>query len=157
MEERVAYHEAMLTFLHWRQDIEAWRANADARQDALEARYDALEGRVEVAEGQIGDIARVIPEMMEKLGSQPLSPPHQAAIQRGVTLLHDQLGVPHAVIYNELRQTFRVGKYDQIPDARWPEVVAWFRLRIQAAERRTGAASRDNPFAEEYAEQGSLF
>ncbi|HLY30758.1 MAG TPA: hypothetical protein VKQ36_06995 [Ktedonobacterales bacterium] len=98
-----------------------------------------------------------MPDMMQKLGSQPLTPAHQFAIQRGANMLNELTGTPHAAIYNELRQAFKVGKYNQIPDARWSDVVAWFKPRIRAAEQRAGARQHSNPFDEDTPEQGSLF
>ncbi len=125
--------------------------------DVVELRVDAVEDQVESVQGQVNELARLMPEIRDRFAAQPLSPEHQAAIQRGVTRLNELTGAPHAAIYNELRQRFKVGKYNQIPDTRWPEVVAWFRSRIEDAERRAGAPRHDDPFGDERPEQGSLF
>jgi len=155
--ERIAYHDAMAAFLRWQQSMDEWRANADARQDAMEMRVDAIEGGVQSLQGRVNEIARVIPEIVQRFGEQPLSPAHQAAIQAGVTLIHDALDMPHATIYNELRRQFRVAKYDQIPDARWADVVAWFRPRVELALRQGGSGQAD-PFADDDAlAQGRMF
>ncbi len=159
VEDRVAYHEAMLTFLHWRQAIETWRAATDARQSAVEGRVDAAEEHIEAVAGQVNEIAAIIPSLVTRLGEQPLTAAHQAAIQQGVNVLHDALGVPHAAIYNDLRHAFKVAKYDQIADARWEDVRAWFGPRIAAARKQAqakGIAAQPDPFAETPA-QGRMF
>jgi hypothetical protein len=52
-----------------------------------------------------------------------------------------------------LRQHFRVGKYEQIPEARWAEVTEWFKRRIDVAQKRRGAGgSGAKP-----SDQGTLF
>ena len=43
--------------------------------------------------------------------------------------------------HDELRQHFHVGKYEQIPEARWVEVTEWFKRRIDAAQKRRGGGS----------------
>lgn len=50
--------------------------------------------------------------------------------------LNELAGFSYAAIYGELNAAFHVGKYTDIPAARWPDVLAWFKLRIAAAERR---------------------
>jgi hypothetical protein len=39
-------------------------------------------------------------------------------------------------IYADLLDHFHVAKYDQLPEAHWPEVAAWFTTRIEPAARR---------------------
>jgi len=53
-----------------------------------------------------------------------------------------------------LRQHFHVGKYEQIPEARWAEVTEWFKRRIDAAQKRRGASDSDNAGS---SDQGTLF
>jgi hypothetical protein len=160
LDERIAYHEAMLAFLHWQQEVETWHTMTDARLDgmaALEQRVEIVEAQIEAQMEQVEEITRLMPEMLERLGSQPLTPKHQYAVQQGVDLLADLTGKRHAMIYDELRRSFHVAKYDQLPEARWAEVIAWFRPRIQAAERQAGTKAKHHPFDEEMPEQGSLF
>jgi hypothetical protein len=38
----------------------------------------------------------------------------------------------------ELNAAFHVGRYSDIPNARWAEIAAWFEQRIGAAEKRRG-------------------
>ena len=150
--ERRVWRQLMREWLDRLDELDTWRMTT-------ESRVEAVEGRVETVEGQVSEIARIIPEIVERLGEQPLTAAHQGAIQQGANLIHDALGVPHATLYNELRRQFKVAKYDQIPDARWDDVVAWFRPRITAARRQMatkGTLARD-PFADDSPAQGRLF
>ena len=38
--------------------------------------------------------------------------------------------------YGELNAAFHVARYSDIADARWPEIAAWFKTRLDAAEKR---------------------
>ncbi|HUY78730.1 MAG TPA: phage antirepressor N-terminal domain-containing protein [Ktedonobacterales bacterium] len=130
-DERRVWRQLMREWLDLLDQVETWRANVAARQDAfdervdtVELRVDAVEDHIDTVQGQVNEIARLMPEIREKFAAQPLSPAHQAAVQRGVTRLNELTGAPHAAVYNELRQRFKVGKYNQISDARWQEIVA---------------------------------
>ncbi len=50
--------------------------------------------------------------------------------------LSEVSGIVYATIYSDLNAAFHVGRYSDIPDARWAEVTAWFGLRIETAEKR---------------------
>jgi hypothetical protein len=63
-------------------------------------------------------------------------------------------GGAYATIHEELRQHLRVGKYEQIPEARWAEVAEWFKRRIDAAQKRRGASHGGSG---ESSDQGTLF
>ncbi len=127
------YHEAMAVWLRWRVDIEAWQQRTDQRQTALEQRMDSAEGML-----------HLVPELLERLGPQTLSPEHQHTIQSGVKRLHELTGRAYGTLWTELGASFHVAKYDQIPESRWEEVAEWLRTRIT---RAGGQAP----------EQGSLF
>ncbi len=109
----------------------------------MEHRQGALETRMENAEA----VLQLVPELIERLGPATLSPEHQRTIQAGVNRLHELTRRPHAALYNDLREAFRVGTYKDIHEARWEAVVAWFRERAALAGGKT-----DTPPA-----QGSLF
>jgi hypothetical protein len=119
------YHQAMIAWLDWQSDMVAWRSETDARLDGLQSEMESLH-----------EVVRLIPELLERMGPATLSPEHQATVQAMVKRLHDVSGYAFATIYTDLNQSFRVGKYSDIPDASWPDVSAWFSARIAAAERR---------------------
>ena len=109
---RQARYEAQLA------DLEAWRG--------------AVEGRLE----SHGASLALIPEILERLGPETLSPEHQRSVQQSVKRLHEAGGASYGAIYVELADHFHVAKYDQLPEARWTDIAAWFTTRIEAAVRR---------------------
>jgi hypothetical protein len=123
-DELIDYHEQMLAFLYWRKDVEAWRAHIDLRQDQLEDRVESLEAGIQL-----------LPEILERLGSQTLTAEHQALVKGAVKELHDLAGFSFGAIYFDLNQHFHVGTVTDIPESRWQEVAEWFRMRLEAARR----------------------
>ena len=114
-EDWLTYHQQMVTWLEWQRDIEQWRARVESRLDSHE------------------EVLRLVPEILERLGPQTLSPEHQRTVQAGVNRLHDLTNRSYGAIYDELRQAFHVGAYKDIPEVRWLDVVAWFQARIGRA------------------------
>jgi hypothetical protein len=126
------YYEGLAALYRRQAAYEARLATIDARLDEHEDEIGELHSRLEGME----EVTRLVPEILERLGPQTLTPEHRATAQAMVQRLHDLSGASYGVIYNELRQAFHVGKYDEIPEARWPEAAAWFQVRIDAALRR---------------------
>jgi len=119
------YHQAMIAWLDWQSDMAAWRSETDARLDSLHSEVESLH-----------EVARLVPELLERMGPATLSPEHQATVQAMAKRLHDVSGYAFSTIYSDLNQSFRVGKYSDIPDAQWAQVATWFQQRIDAAEKR---------------------
>jgi hypothetical protein len=108
------------------------QAAYEARLTIVEARQDRLEDRMESVE----EVSRLLPEILERLGPQTLSPEHQATVKAMAGRLHEDAGYSFATIYSDLNAAFHVGRYSDIPDAQWAEVAVWFQRRITAAEKR---------------------
>jgi hypothetical protein len=126
------YYEHLSVLYRRQATYEAHLARLDERLDAHEDTIGELHSRMEsLEEGQ-----RLLPELLERLGQQALTPEHQATVKAMAGRLHDLGGYSFAAIYGELNAAFHVGKYSDIPDARWAEVVGWFNPRIEAAELR---------------------
>lgn len=119
------YHRAMVAWLEWQDDIDRWRASVNQRQDALEDRMESVE-----------EVTRLIPEILDRLGPETLTPEHQATVKRMVGRLHELTAISYGAIYAELNEAFHVGRYADIADAAWERVTDWFQVRIAAAERR---------------------
>jgi hypothetical protein len=79
---------------------------------------------------------RLLPEILERLGPQTLSPEHQATVKAMAGRLHEEADYSFATIYSDLNAAFHVGRYSDIPDAQWTEVVQWLQQRLDAAEKR---------------------
>ncbi len=106
----------------------------EARLEYVDAKLEEHEDRLESVEAGI----RMLPEILERLGPQTLTPEHQATVKNMTKRLSELSGIGYASIYAELNDTFHVGKYSDIPDAHWTEIMAWFERRITAAEKRRG-------------------
>jgi hypothetical protein len=98
--------------------METWRGQVEERLEEHEA------------------ILSLVPELLERLGLQTLTPEHQSTVKAMVGRLHELAGFSFATFYGDLNAVFHVGKYSDIPDGRWAEVVAWLQARRTAAERR---------------------
>lgn len=123
---RQAVYEARLAY------VDATVSGLSARLDDHEEQIGELHSRLEGME----EVTRLVPEILQRLGPQTLTPEHQATIKHHAARLHELSGASYATLYGELNAAFHVGKYSDIAEARWPEIAAWFKTRIAAAEKR---------------------
>lgn len=119
------YYEQMAAWLRWKADLEQWRESTNQRLNSLELSRESDQ-----------ELLRMIPEILDRLGPDTLSSEHQATVQALVNRLHELTDYSHGRIYGDLRQSFHVGGYQDIPEAQWPDVSKWFQQRIAAAEKR---------------------
>ncbi|MGH2518021.1 MAG: phage antirepressor N-terminal domain-containing protein [Ktedonobacterales bacterium] len=141
-----AYHRDMLAWYEWQDDIERFRADTIQRQAAIEIWRERTEARLQDHEHQLGElharsegdeeVSRMLVEMMKRQPPLTLTPAHQATAKAMVKRLHESGGAAYSTIYAELCEHFHVGKYGDIPDARWIDVTRWFQTRIEAAEKQ---------------------
>jgi hypothetical protein len=124
---RQAVYEARLAYV----DVDATVSGLSARLDDHEEQIGELHSRLEGME----EVTRLVPEILQRLGPQTLTPEHQATIKHQAARLHELSGASYATLYGELNAAFHVGRYSDIAEARWPEIAAWFKTRIAAAER----------------------
>ncbi len=118
IDEWITYHQQMLAVLEWQRDIEHWRGNIEERLEGVEAMVD------------------LIPEILERLGPETLTPEHQRSVQGMVKHLHDATGKPYGTIYDELRTAFSVPRYQEIPESEWSKVTNWFQVQIERAKKK---------------------
>ncbi len=104
----------------------------DTRLDDHDAQLDAVQR--DIADLKAGQSQ--LPDLLLRLGPQTLTPAHQAQVKVWAVRLHDLGGFAFPTIYGELNTHFHVGKYSDIADAEWEAVAAWFRVRLDAAEKR---------------------
>ena len=133
------YYRGMLAWLDWLDDDDRW-------QNLTEVQLHEHEERLRDHDQQIGELhsrvesneelSRVLAEALARLGPQTLTPEHQATVKHQATRLHELTGRAYATIYGDLNAAFHVARYTDIADARWPELAAWFKTRIEAAEQR---------------------
>jgi hypothetical protein len=126
------YYEALATLYRRQVTYEAHLLDIDAQLDEHAEQIGELHSRMEGIE----EITRLVPEILERLGPETLTPEHQRTVQNAAKRLHEVGGYSYATIYAELGERFHVARYDQIPEARWEDVMEWLRVRIDAAEKR---------------------
>lgn len=136
------YYEQLAALYRRQARYEQQLATVDARlliHDAQLSGHDAklaeLEDRVESSEALTRQVLPDILERLADLGPQMLTPEHQATVKVMVGQLHDIGGYAFATIYGDLNAAFHVGKYSDIPDAQWSQVVEWLQRRLDAARR----------------------
>ncbi len=128
------YHEQLMVLYRRQAAYETHLATIDARLDTYDEQLCELHSRIESLEaGQ-----RLLPEILERLGPQTLSPEHQATVKAMAGQLHEGTGYSFGTIYSDLNAAFHVGRYSDIPDAQWAEVAAWFQTRTASAQKHRG-------------------
>jgi antirepressor protein len=135
------YYQGMLAWLNWLDDMDRWQNLTEVQLYDHEERLrdhdrqiGELHSRVEGTE----ELSRVLAEALARLGPQTLTPAHQATIKHQAARLHELSGRAYATIYGDLNAAFHVARYSDIAEARWPEITAWFKTRLDAAEKRRG-------------------
>jgi P22_AR N-terminal domain len=111
------YYQRMLALVEWQMDVEEWRGHVETRLEGLEA------------------ITDLIPDILDRLGPQTLTPEHQKTLQYYVKQLHDATGKPYSMIYEDLKTAFAVPRYQEIPEAEWARVVNWFKVQIDRKKK----------------------
>jgi hypothetical protein len=119
------YHRQMAAFYQW-------KATTDMRIDTLETQYQSVEERLE----SYKPVLDLVPEILERLGPQTLTPEHQQAIHDYADQLHELTGKPYPTIWSSLKTAFRVAKYADIPELDWPRVVKWFQAQLEQKRKR---------------------
>jgi hypothetical protein len=107
------YHRLMVLWIDWQHDIEDWRGSVESRLEGLE------------------EVTNLIPEILERLGPQTLTPDHQRAVQQYIQQLHELSGKPYGTLYESLKAAFGVPRYADIRDQDWSRVVHWFRAQLE--------------------------
>lgn len=125
------YHHQMAAWYEWRIDLEQWRRETTVQLADHERQIFELHDRMEGNE----EVSRMLAEALSRFGPETLSTERRQTVQSLVNHLHDAAGYSHAMIYNDLRQSFHVGAYKDIPESRWQEVVEWFKVRLALAEK----------------------
>lgn len=109
----IEYHQRMIAFLEWQQDVEAWRGGIESRMESVE------------------EMTRLVPELVERLGPATPSPEQQRSVQASVNRLGELTGAKHAAIY---RVSFRVPALALLR-RRYPSVIRRHPGFIMASHR----------------------
>jgi len=118
LEEWIEYHQQMVAVLEWRRDIEQWQGTVENRLEHVEA------------------MTSLIPEILERLPPETLTPAHQRRIQVYVQQLSKISGKHSGTIHNDLKTAFDVPRYQDIPEAEWDKVEQWFKMQIERGRKK---------------------
>jgi len=126
LEEWREYHRQMVVWIDWQHDIEQWRGTVESRLEHVEA------------------MTSLIPEILERLPSETLTPAHQRRVQVYVQQLSKTSGKHSATIHNDLKAAFDVPRYQDIPEVEWDKVENWFKVQIERGSAKEDPMS-DRP------------
>ena len=122
-EEKATYYENLAAWALWMaaQHNHQWRSGVQRQLESLQTQ---LEGRKAVTD--------LIPEIIERLGPETITPQHQGQVRGYVKRLHEVSGKPFPTIYDDLRQAFGPARYQDLLESEWSQIEAWFLTQIEA-------------------------
>ena len=97
----------------------------ESRLDALELRLDAVE-----------QSQKQLPELLDLLKPEQLSPLHQTMLQRWVNDLAHLTGWHISMIYQDLVADFNYHTFTDAKESDWQRIADWFQARLDAARKR---------------------
>jgi len=112
------YYQRMLALVEWQMDVEQWRGSVESRLEGVEA------------------MTGLIPEILERLGPEKLTPAHQNLVKYYVQQLVKATGKSSGTIYSSLYTAFSVPRYQEIPEEEWPKVEQWFKTQVDRGKQR---------------------
>jgi len=124
--ELATYHEAMALWHRWQADqyAQQWRGEIEEWRGTVEAR---LEGDKE--------LLKLIPEIIDRVGSRIITAQQQQVIRGMVKQLSESSGITYQTIYWELAQGFKVPRYDELLESQYDAVCKWFNHRIEQVQK----------------------
>jgi len=128
----IEYYEQMARWHHWRKDMQTWKESTDTRLQEVEHKQDTMEVRMEGVEAMTG----LIPEILERLGPETLTPAHQRQVQVYVKQLSQAAGKHPNTIYEDLKTAFQKPRYQDLLEDEWLQVENWFKVQIERAKKR---------------------
>jgi len=124
-EERATYFENLALWARWKADqyAQRWRGQVDEWRGQMEARIESNEA-----------ISRLLPEIIERLGPETITPQHHQQVKILAKQLHLATGKPYPTIYDELKTVFEKGRIEDLLEEEWEQVEKWFRVQIERAK-----------------------
>lgn len=112
------YHRQMVTWIDWQADIEQWRTSVESRLEGVEA------------------MTSLIPEILERLGPQTITPQHHRQVQARASQLHQATGKPFSTLYDELKTAFEKPRLEDLLEEDWPQIEQWFKVQMERAKKK---------------------
>lgn len=124
-EERATYYENLSLWARWQADqyAQQWRGQVDEWRGQVEARIESNEA-----------ISRLLPEIIERLGPETITPQHHQKVKTLAKQLHLATGKPYPTIYDDLKMVFEKGRIEDLLEEEWEQVENWFRVQIERAK-----------------------
>ncbi len=124
--EQTAYYEDLALWALWkaRQYAQKWRGEVETWRGTVEARLESQEA-----------ISGLLPEIIDRLGPETITPQHQRQVQAYVKRLHEASGKAYPTIYDDLRIAFEKPRYQELLESEWPQVEHWFIVQIEQARK----------------------
>jgi P22_AR N-terminal domain len=121
-EELITYYEKLAVWAHWKasQYAQQWRGKVNEWRGAIEARLESREAMTDL-----------IPEILERLGPETLSPGHHRQVQVLAKQLHQATGKPYPTIYDDLKTAFEKPRIEDLLEDDWSQIEHWFRVQIE--------------------------
>src|SRR6266849_7203704 len=105
LDEWREYHRQMVIWIDWQHDIETWSGKEETWQGSVESRLEGVEA-----------MTGLIPEILERLGPEKLTPEHQNLVKYYVQQIVKATGKSSGTIYSNLYTAFSVPRYQEIPE-----------------------------------------
>ena len=123
--EKAAYYENLAVWALWKagQHGQRWRGQVDEWRGQIEARIESNEA-----------ISRLLPEIIERLGPETITPQHQQKVKTLAKQLHLATGKLYPTIYDDLKTVFEKGRIEDLLEEEWEQVEHWFRVQIERAK-----------------------
>lgn len=119
------YHQQMAAFYQW-------KASTDTRIDALEVKQEEMESRLD----EHRRVLAFIPEILERLGPQTLTPQHHRRVQALAKQLHLATNKPYPTIYDDLKTAFEKPRIEDLLEEDWPQIEHWFAVQIERGKNK---------------------
>lgn len=128
-EEQATYYEhlAAWALLKAAQHSQQWRGRVQIQLESLQTQLEAEKA-----------VTDLIPEIIERLGPETITPQHQEQVQAYVRRLSEATGRTHGAIYADLKTVFQKPRYQELLESEWPQVSRWFEVQIQRARQKRG-------------------
>jgi BRO family, N-terminal domain len=105
--------------------VETASRGHESRLDAVELRLDAVE-----------QSQKQVPELLDLLRPEQLSPLHQTMLSRWVNDLAHLTGWHITMIYQDLVADFAYHSFSDAGESDWQRIADWFQARLEAARKR---------------------
>jgi P22_AR N-terminal domain len=123
--ELTTYYENLALWARWKADqhaqqlrgqMEEWRGSVEARLEGDKAMLD------------------LIPDIVDRLGPETLTPQHHRQVQTLAKQLHQVSSKPYPTIYDDLKTAFEKPRIEDLLEDDWLQIENWFRVQIERAK-----------------------